>query len=38
MQHRGRQVAVVVNEFGETIGVLTFEDILGHDLQPRAQP
>ena len=28
MQHRGRQVAVVVNEFGETIGVLTFEDIL----------
>ncbi len=28
MRDRDRQVAVVVNEFGETIGVLTFEDIL----------
>ena len=28
MRGRDRQVAVVVNEFGETIGVLTFEDIL----------
>ncbi len=28
MQNRDRQVAVVVNEHGETIGVLTFEDIL----------
>ena len=28
MRHHGRQVAVVVNEFGETIGVLTFDDIL----------
>lgn len=28
MRDRDRQVAVVVNEYGETIGVLTFEDIL----------
>ncbi len=28
MRDRDRQVAVVVNEHGETIGVLTFEDIL----------
>ena len=28
MQTRGREVAVVVNEQGETIGILTFEDIL----------
>ncbi|MBN2292860.1 MAG: DUF21 domain-containing protein [Pirellulales bacterium] len=28
MRNRDRQVAVVVNEHGETIGVLTFEDIL----------
>ena len=28
MRARDRLVAVVVNEFGETIGVLTFEDIL----------
>jgi CBS domain containing-hemolysin-like protein len=28
MRDRDRQVAVIVNEHGETIGVLTFEDIL----------
>ena len=28
MRSKDREVAVVVNEFGETIGILTFEDIL----------
>jgi CBS domain containing-hemolysin-like protein len=28
MSHRDREVTVVVNEFGETIGILTIEDIL----------
>lgn len=28
MQQRDRQVAAVVNEFGETIGILTFDDVL----------
>jgi len=28
MKQRHRQVAAVVNEYGETIGILTFEDIL----------
>lgn len=28
MQQRDRQVAAVVNEFGETIGILTFDDLL----------
>jgi len=28
MRRQGRQVAAVVNEFGETIGILTFDDIL----------
>ncbi len=28
MQRRNRQVAAVVNEYGETIGILTFEDVL----------
>lgn len=28
MQSRDREVAAIVNEFGETIGILTFEDIL----------
>jgi len=28
MQRYGRRVAAVVNEFGETIGILTFDDIL----------
>lgn len=28
MQRRSRQVAAVVNEYGETCGILTFEDIL----------
>ncbi len=28
MRQRDRQVAAVVNEFGETIGILTFDDIL----------
>ena len=28
LQRRNREVAAVVNEFGETIGILTFEDIL----------
>ncbi len=28
MQKKDRQVAAVVNEYGETIGILTFEDIL----------
>jgi len=28
MQARDREVAVVVNELGETIGILTFEDVL----------
>ncbi len=28
MQRQGRQVAAVVNELGETIGILTFDDVL----------
>ena len=28
MQRRRRQVAAVVNEFGETIGIITFDDVL----------
>jgi CBS domain containing-hemolysin-like protein len=28
MSHRNREVTVVVNEFGDTIGILTIEDIL----------
>jgi CBS domain containing-hemolysin-like protein len=28
MQKRNRQVAAIVNEYGDTIGILTFEDIL----------
>ena len=28
MSHRDREVTVVVNEFGDTIGILTIEDIL----------
>ena len=28
MSHREREVTVVVNEFGDTIGILTIEDIL----------
>ena len=28
MRRKGHQVAAVVNEFGETIGILTFDDIL----------
>ncbi len=28
MSHRNREVTVVVNEYGETIGILTIEDIL----------
>jgi putative hemolysin len=28
MQRQDRQVAAVVNEFGETIGILTFDDVL----------
>ncbi len=28
MRRRDRQVAAVVNEFGETIGILTFDDVL----------
>ncbi len=28
MQTKNRQVAAIVNEYGETIGILTFEDIL----------
>ena len=28
MSHRSREVTVVVNEFGDTIGILTIEDIL----------
>ncbi len=28
MQRRSRQVAVVVNEYGETSGILTYEDVL----------
>lgn len=28
MSHRDREVTVVVNEFGETIGIITIEDIL----------
>jgi len=28
MQRQNRQVAAVVNEFGETIGILTFDDVL----------
>jgi len=28
MRRRDREVAAVVNEFGETIGILTFEDVL----------
>ena len=28
LQKTGRRVATVVNEFGETVGILTFDDIL----------
>jgi CBS domain containing-hemolysin-like protein len=34
MQRQDRQVAVVVNEFGETIGILTFEDLLDTIFSP----
>lgn len=36
MQRRGRRVAAAVNEFGETIGVLTYDDILETILSPTA--
>ena len=34
MQRRKRQVAAVVNEFGETIGILTFDDVLDTLFRP----
>jgi len=34
MQRGERQVAVVVNEFGETIGILTFDDVLDTIFSP----
>lgn len=36
MQRRNRQAAAVVNEFGETIGILTFDDILDTIFSPTA--
>jgi len=36
MQRHARQVAAVINEFGETIGVLTFDDILDTIFSPTA--
>ena len=36
MQRHDRQVAAVVNEFGETIGILTFDDILDTIFSPDA--
>ncbi|NQT12841.1 MAG: DUF21 domain-containing protein [Planctomycetes bacterium] len=36
MQRRNRQVAAVVNEFGETIGILTFDDVLETIFNPTA--
>lgn len=36
MQRHDRQVAAVINEFGETIGVLTFDDILDTIISPTA--
>jgi putative hemolysin len=34
MQREGRQVGAVINEFGETIGILTFDDILDEIFSP----
>ena len=34
MQRQDRQVAAVVNEFGETIGILTFDDVLDTIFSP----
>jgi len=36
MQRGHRQVAAVVNEFGETIGILTFDDVLDTIFSPTA--
>lgn len=36
MQRDSRQVAAVVNEFGETIGILTFDDIVDTIFRPGA--
>ena len=36
MQRHDRQVAAVINEYGETIGVLTFDDILDTIFSPTA--
>jgi len=36
MQRANRQVAAVINEFGETIGILTFDDILYRIFSPSA--
>jgi len=36
MQRGNRQVAAVVNEFGETIGILTFDDVLDTIFSPTA--
>ncbi len=35
MQRQDRQVAAVVNEYGETIGILTFDDILDTIFNPQ---
>ena len=36
MQRGNRQVAAVINEFGETIGILTFDDVLDTIFSPTA--
>ena len=36
MQRGNRQVAAVINEFGETIGILTFDDVLDEIFSPTA--
>ena len=35
LRRLGRRVAAVLNELGETIGIVTVEDLLGEVLQPR---
>lgn len=36
MQRHDREVAAVINEFGETIGIVTFDDILDHIFQAQS--